>query len=87
MCSIQGPVQLVDCSAGGTEGDCPLLDNCVFLPMWLEVQEAISRVYDKTTFQDFLDKEAFLSRSQANSTRRKGAAETSPDNGDLIAQG
>ncbi len=57
MCSIQGPVQLVDCSAGGTEGDCPLLDNCVFLPMWLEVQEAISRVYDKTTFQDFLDKE------------------------------
>lgn len=57
MCSIQGPVQLVDCSSGGAEGDCPLLSNCVFLPMWLEVQEAISNVYDNTTFQDFLDKD------------------------------
>ncbi len=57
MCSIQGPVQLVDCSAGGTEGNCPLFINCVFLPMWLEVQEAMSKVYDKTTFQDFLDRE------------------------------
>jgi Rrf2 family protein len=57
MRSIQGPVQLVSCSDGGTKEDCPLLSNCVFLPMWLEVQEAISRVYDKTTFQDFLDRE------------------------------
>ncbi|HDY64863.1 MAG TPA: Rrf2 family transcriptional regulator [Phycisphaerae bacterium] len=57
ICSIQGPVQLVNCSAVGAEGDCPLLGNCVFSPMWLEVQEAISRVYDKTTFQDFLDRD------------------------------
>ena len=57
MRSIQGPIKLVDCSASGTDGDCPFLGSCVFLPMWLEVQEAISRVYDKTTLQDFLDKE------------------------------
>ena len=57
MRSIQGPIRLVDCSADGAEGNNPLLSNCVFLPMWVEVQEAISNVYDKTTFQDFLDKE------------------------------
>jgi len=57
MRSIQGPVQLVDCSAGGAGEDCPLLGNCVFLPMWLEVQEAISSVYENTTFQDFLDRD------------------------------
>jgi len=56
MRSIQGPVQLLDGSAGGTEGDCPPFSDCLFLPMWLEVQEAISTVYDRTTFQDFLDK-------------------------------
>ena len=57
MRSIQGPVQLVDCSTDGIQGDCPLHRNCVFLPMWQEAQEAISKVYDKTTFQDFLDRE------------------------------
>ena len=51
----QGPIRLVECSDKGSSQDCPLINNCVFLPMWQKVQEAISEVYDKTTFQDFLD--------------------------------
>ena len=51
----QGPIRLVDCSGEGSQRDCPLLTNCVFLPMWQKVQQAMSDVYDKTTFQDFLD--------------------------------
>ncbi len=57
MYFIQGPIRLVECSGDGPEGTCPLLSNCVFLPMWLKVQKAISNVYDQTTFQDFLDDE------------------------------
>ena len=57
MRSIQGPIQLVDSSTDEAEGDSPLISNSVFLPMWLEVQEAISNVYDQTTFQNFLDRE------------------------------
>ncbi len=55
---MQGPVRLVDCTGSRGKGDCPLLGNCVFLPMWQEVQEAITKVYDGTTFQDFLDRQA-----------------------------
>ncbi len=55
MRTIQGPIRLVDCADEGSQRDCPLISNCVFLPMWTKVQEAISDVYDTTTFQDFLD--------------------------------
>lgn len=57
MRAIQGPVQLVENFAEGMEGDSLPKNNSVFLPMWIEAQEAISMVYDKTTFQDFLDRE------------------------------
>ncbi len=57
MRCIQGPIQLVDNSDSETEGEGPLISSRVFLPMWEEVQDAISNVYDNTTFQDFLDKE------------------------------
>jgi Rrf2 family protein len=54
---IQGPIRLVGCSTGDPEDDCPLFEDCVFLPMWQEVQEAIANVYDGTTFQDFVDRQ------------------------------
>ena len=53
---IQGPIRLADCS-NDSDGGCPLYGGCVFLPMWQKVQDAISQVYDQTTFQNFLDRE------------------------------
>lgn len=48
-----GPVECVNDQAKSSE--CPLHDDCVFLPMWAKVQEAVSQVYDNTTFQDLIE--------------------------------
>lgn len=55
--SIQGPIGPVDCVADGSKDTCPLYGDCVFLPMWEQVREAMSSVYDNTTFQDLVDQE------------------------------
>jgi Rrf2 family protein len=52
---VQGPVGPVDCLEGDARDKCPLSRGCVFLPMWQEAADAISGVYDKTTFQDLLE--------------------------------
>ncbi len=62
---IQGPIRLVGCFEEDSKEQCPLRNNCVFIPMWLKVQEAISGVYDQTTFQDFLDEEKEIATSCA----------------------
>lgn len=54
---IQGPVGPVDCVAGGSKDKCPLYGDCAFLPMWERVRQAISDVYDNTTFQDLVNQE------------------------------
>ena len=53
---LQGPVHPVGCFVANAEETCPLQENCVFLPMWKEVADAISAVYDRTTFQDLVDR-------------------------------
>jgi len=58
---MQGDPFPVDC-AGGPGQRCRLHADCVFLPMWREVKEAITRVYDRTTFQDLLEEEENRSR-------------------------
>jgi len=55
---VQGPVIPVGCMDGTFKGDCPLYENCVFLPMWQRIQDAICDVYDRTSFQDLIDQEA-----------------------------
>lgn len=60
---VQGPIGPVGCVVSGVQTDCPLHGRCVFLPMWEKVREAISGVYDKTTFQDLLD-QASASRDE-----------------------
>ena len=55
---IDGPIAPVVCTSKGALSGCPLLGNCVFLPMWQKVEHAISEVYDNTTFQDLVDQEA-----------------------------
>ena len=54
---MQGPVEPVGCMVDGSEKKCPLYGNCAFLPMWKRIGEAVSEVYDNTTFQDLVDQE------------------------------
>ena len=62
---FEGSVELVDCRACGGERDCPLWENCVFVDVWHEAAEALSGVYDKTTFADLLKREAGLPQPAA----------------------
>ena len=54
---FEGPLGPVHCAMGKANSDCPLYENCVFLPMWERVREAISQVYDNTSFQDLVEEE------------------------------
>jgi Rrf2 family protein len=56
---IEGDLGPVDCVASGN-GDsppCPLYGNCAFSDLWERAREALSEVYDGTTFQDLLEQE------------------------------
>ena len=52
---VQGPIGPVECVASRSKEKCSLYGDCVFFPMWDRVREAISSVYDSTTFQKLLD--------------------------------
>ena len=54
---MQGPIGPVDCVVEGSKDKCPLYGDCAFLPMWEEVAEAISNVYDNTTFLSLVEQE------------------------------
>ncbi|MFC1509157.1 RrF2 family transcriptional regulator [Candidatus Omnitrophota bacterium] len=54
---VQGSLDPVNCVADIAENTCPLYGDCVFLPMWKDVKEAVLNVYDNTTFQLLLDRE------------------------------
>ena len=51
----EGPLGPVECIAGKTGQECSLYGNCAFITLWEEVNQALSGVYDNTTFQDLLD--------------------------------
>lgn len=53
---VDGPVSPVHCEEDGGE-QCPFEANCVFRPMWDRVQQAVSAVYDTTTFQDLVEQD------------------------------
>lgn len=52
---VEGPMGPVSCTGGGNASHCPLHGDCVFLPMWSRVREAMEDVYDTTTFQTLVD--------------------------------
>jgi len=54
---VEGPVGPVPCLEGSSQGNCSLYANCVFLPLWKEVQRAICDIYDNTTFEDLVEQE------------------------------
>ena len=53
--SIEGPMLTAGC-VNGTSDTCPAQGQCVFLPMWVELEQAISDVYDSTTFGDLVSR-------------------------------
>jgi len=53
---IDGPLAPVRCVGDqGSVADCPLHGDCALLDMWARARDAVSAVYDGTTFQDLLD--------------------------------
>jgi Rrf2 family cysteine metabolism transcriptional repressor len=53
---IDGPIKPVKCVVGGG-ATCPMLGDCAFQDMWTEASDAMAAVFDKTTFQDLLNKQ------------------------------
>ena len=54
---IEGPIAPTACVQGENPEDCPLFGDCVFLPMWKQVAEALTKVYDGTSFGDMVQKD------------------------------
>jgi len=54
---VDGPVGPVDCVAAGRDGDCPLLGRCAFMGMWERARDAVTEVYDATTFEGLMKEE------------------------------
>jgi Rrf2 family protein len=55
---VQGPIVPVACMTDEGDGRCSLRGTCVFMPMWRKVADAITEIYDGTTFQDLVEQEA-----------------------------
>lgn len=55
--TIDGPIRAVDCAQVATSPDCPMRENCVFLPTWQKVQLAIDQALDSTAFSHLLQAE------------------------------
>ncbi len=54
---VQGPLGPVECNVGDPQDQSPLCGSRVFLPVWEEAREAVSNVYNSTTFQDLVERD------------------------------
>ena len=61
---IEGPITPAACINDDNPESCPLFGDCVFLPLWRRAAEALTGVYDGTSFQDLVD----IERSRAGET-------------------
>ncbi len=52
---VEGPLGPVECVNGNPWEKCPLYDRCIFLPLWMRAQKALSDIYDSTTFQQLVE--------------------------------
>jgi len=52
---IEGPITLASCVEESNPEDCPLYGYCVFIPMWKRAADALSEVYDGTSFADLVE--------------------------------
>ncbi len=54
---IDGPIRAVPCVGGKRTSNCPMQENCVFLPTWKKLQEAIDSTLDSTNYHDLIEME------------------------------
>lgn len=54
---VEGPLSPVPCMTSTSSKSCPLQGDCAFFPMWERAREALSKVYDTTTFEHFIEEE------------------------------
>jgi Rrf2 family transcriptional regulator, cysteine metabolism repressor len=57
---VEGPLAPVACMTDKSSAGCSLQGNCVFIEVWDRAAQALSDVYDKTSFQDLINKEIKL---------------------------
>jgi len=55
--SVDGTLSPVQCNAGRTTDDCPLVGKCPFKNMWLRAKAAAEEVYATTSLADLLEDE------------------------------
>ncbi len=55
--TMEGSIGPVHCVSSTSRSECPLWGNCAFYETWEEAREAISAVFDRTTFADLLERE------------------------------
>lgn len=53
---VDGPLSPVKCIAGDGAG-CPLFGSCAFMGLWERARDAVSDVYDNTTFENLVNEE------------------------------
>ncbi len=49
-----------ECMACDSNGSCPHPNNCAFSPMWNQVRDAVSGIFERTTIQDLINNEKRL---------------------------
>ena len=60
---VECPIGPISCVAPEAAGErCALHGSCVFITMWKKVEQAMSDVYDHTTFADLIEQERALQR-------------------------
>lgn len=52
---VEGPLGPVPCATGEVHDDCPHTGDCVFTPLWTQVHQAMSMIYDGTAFSDLVE--------------------------------
>lgn len=58
---IHGPVGPIACLLDKSKvNECPLRTNCIFRDMWKRIHDAISQVFNSTTFSDLVKQEKEL---------------------------
>ncbi len=73
MDQIHQPVECVACAA---HSPCPFHGRCAFLPLWINVQDALQGVFDATTIEDLICNEKRINLCNDPSGNSRPAALT-----------
>ena len=55
---VQGPLTFVDCFSPPIAAQCPFAKDCAFWPLWEEARGALEDIFQATTFNDLVKKDA-----------------------------